>query len=263
MQKGLFLILFLVFFSACNQNQIEIPSYPVQQQVFTESLNCFCHQRENTWNKSNKKEIFSAYETWINSFSDSIVFVNNWKGKIKNIQLHDAPAFKSTSIGFDIEFPLRERKNLAIHFEKHIPYGKENENLIFQQIQLLEERATVTFDGIFKTDENRKLKFGGQYGIYDRESKNLCEPHLEMAITSVKPDTISDSANLREAKRLLSQEWKKNREGLDNNYLSPEVKSQLRGQFEAGNKEILQKDLSFLEAEELRYLASVINDKEN
>src|SRR5690606_31954058 len=131
----LYIIILAILLIACKQNKNTELILPHEQQVFIDSINNFCKKRAQERNAIKRKEIYDNYENWINSFSDSIVYVSNWKGKVKGIKITDASAFNATSIEFDIEIPLRDDKIIEIGFEKYIPKGKETENLIYNQLK--------------------------------------------------------------------------------------------------------------------------------
>ena len=204
----LYIIILVTLLIGCKQKKKTELILPNEQQVFIDSINNFCKKRAHERNAIKRKEIYDNYENWINSFSDSIVYVSNWKGKIKGIKITDATAYKATSIEFELEIPLRDDKIIEIGFEKYIPKGKENENLIYNHLKSIQSSKTVTFDGTFRITAKRKIKFGGQFGTWDNEGYNICNPHLEMNITSIKADSISDSSNLLKMKRFVAEQMR-------------------------------------------------------
>lgn len=250
MYKGALLAAFAFLFLACNRAQVLPPDLPEEQREFTLNLNGFCAQGESMRNQEEWDNNYEEFQTWINNFADSTGFVHNWTGEIKNIELYDAPAYNSTSIGFEIQLPLEANRNISLTYKKLIPYGQEAENLIFHQLRNMEERVTVNFDGILKRDANKNLDFGGEFGIFDKPDYNLCEPHLSIEITSLKPEETRDSKALERAKKLLVQEIKLKEAGLDNS-----ARSTLFRRETTIHKEQLLKELSAMDLEELRYLA--------
>lgn len=250
MYKSLLLLASVMLLLACNREQVLPPDLPEEQREFTVTLNGFCAEGEDLRSREKWEKNYEEFETWINNFADSTGFVHNWKGEIKNIELYDAPAYNSTSIGFEIQLPLEANRNISLYYKKLIPYGQEAENLIFHQLRDMEERVTVSFDGILKRDANRNLAFGGEFGIFDKPDYNLCEPHLSIEITSLKPENVRDSETLERAKKLLVQEIKLEQAGLDNSAHPTLFRRKITIQ-----KESLLKDLSAMDLEELRYLA--------
>ena len=250
MFRGILLLGFVMMFLACDQPQVVSPELPEDQREFTLTLNDFCAQGADIHDQERWQKNYEEFETWINDFADSTGFVHNWQGEIKNIALYDAPAYNSTSIGFEILLPLEEDRNISLYYKKLIPYGQETENLIFHQLRNMEERIIVNFDGILKRDASRKLDFGGEFDIFDKPDYNLCEPHLSIEITSLKPEGIRDSEPLERAKKLLVQEIKLEQAGLDNSSRSTLFRREATIQ-----KEQLLKELSAMDLEELRYLA--------
>lgn len=250
MYKGVLLLAFMMVFLSCDQDQVLPPDLPEEQREFNAMLNDFCSQGETLRNQEKWDKNYKEFESWINNFADSTGFVHNWEGEIKNIELYDAPAYNSTSIGFEIQLPLESDRNISLYYKKLIPYGQEAENLIFHQLRNMEERVTVNFDGILKRDDNRNIAFGGEFGIFDKPDYNLCEPHLSIEITSLKPEDAKDSNTLERAKKLLVQEIKLEQAGLDNRAHPTLFKKET-----TIHKEQLLKELDAMDLEELRYLA--------
>lgn len=255
MYKSTFLIGILFAFLACDRAPENLAELPAEQQEFTSILNGFCAEGQTSFTDGKWERNYQEFETWINTFADSTGFVHNWKGEIKNIQLYDAPAYNSTSIGFEIQFPVEADRNVSLYYKKLIPYGHESENLIFHQLRDMQERMTVNFDGILKRDANRNLAFGGEFGVWDRPETNLCEPHLVIEVTSLKPENKRDSKALERAKKLLFQEIKLQHAGLDISARPILSSQQLRIQ-----EEKLLKKLTPMDLEELRYLALAFSE---
>lgn len=250
----LYIIILAIVFIGCKKNKKAELVIPNEQQVFIDSINNYCQKRAKERNAIKDKEIYDNYENWINSFSDSIVYVSNWKGKVKKIKITDAPAFKATSIEFEIELRLRDDKIIAIGFEKYIPKGKESENLIYNQLKSIKTRKIVTFDGTFRITNKRKIKFGGQFGTWNDKGNNICEPHLEMSITSIKPDSISDSQNLLKMKRYVAEQMRATEMAAKKEITTSEQGKIIKG-IEKKKKE-LNKELSEKEKDEVKYLGT-------
>lgn len=250
----IYIIILATLFINCKQNGKAELILPNEQQIFIDSINNYCKKRGQERNAIKRKEIYDNYENWINSFSDSIVYVSNWKGKVKKIEISDAPAFKATSIEFDIEIPLGDDKFIEIGFEKYIPTGKESENLIYNQLKSIKTRKTVTFDGTFRITDKRKIKFGGQYGTWNDKGNNICKPHLEMSITSIKPDSITDGQSLLKMKRYVAEQIRITemaaRKEISNSYQGNKIK-----EIEKKKKELIEQ-LSLKEKEEVKYLGT-------
>lgn len=250
MYKGILLFITAILFLACEPVQELSADLPQEQREFASTLNDFCAQGSSNQNDRKWEKNYREFESWINNFADSTGFVHNWQGEIRNIQLYDAPAYKSTSIGFEIELPLEADRSISLHYKKLIPYGEETENLIFHQLRDLDERVTINFDGILKRDENNKLQFGGEFGTFDKPDYNLCEPHLSIEITSIKPEEVRDHQALERAKKLLVHQIKLEQAGLDNSIHPNLFRKEISIQ-----KEKLLDELSAMDLEELRYLA--------
>ena len=249
-----YIFIFAILLISCKENRNSELNIPIEQKIFSDSINNFCINRAKERNAIKDKEIYDSYIKWINSFSDSLVFVNNWKGKIKGVKIKDAPELKATSIEFDLELPLKDDRLIEIAYKKYITKGKENQNLIYNQLKSIKSKKNVTFDGTFCITTDRKIKFGGIYGVYENEGNNICQPHLEMIITSIKPDSISDSPNLRNMKKFVAEQMRIT-EMTARKKITPAEAAELIKNIEK-QKEELKEKLSLKENEEVNYLAS-------
>lgn len=228
------IVLAIVCFVACINSSpvataVEVEKEKTSQDIVIDFLRTSESLYNSTKNDIQKKEFISQYKKEFYVLLDSLGFLTNWKGTIKDIRCREVG--KSIALSFTIEIyieTLYDKYDHELRLEcEHILNAADKYNdPIYQNLYNLSNYSRIRFDGFPRTNSDYSL-------YWNNLSEDLCVsyPWINFWVTGIRPASSEE---------VLSQDL------IDGCNLALESGKLLR---KKNNKEINQKEYNSLAAE--------------
>jgi hypothetical protein len=181
------LLFSVIMVGVCSVSCVTTPSAPVEktsQDVVIDFLRASKTQYYHVSNDLQKKDFIAQYKKDFYSLMDSLGFITNWEGTIKNIKMREIK--KSIDLTFDIQIPIEEKYGyLTLECEHILNKADTETDIIYKSLYNIRELSNVYFDGFPRTNNDYSLYFTNL-------SNDLCVsyPEIRFWVTDIRASYV-------------------------------------------------------------------------
>lgn len=143
-----------------------------------------------TTNDLQKKDFIDQYKHDLYHVFDSLGFLTNWQGTIKDLKRKDSG--NTIDVTFTISIPIvKDYDRLDLYCEHWFDKSKADTDTLYRSLYNVSNNSLVKFDGFPITTSKQSLSWV-DYSFGINEDMNLSYPRLRFWITGIRPADSQD-----------------------------------------------------------------------